>query len=268
MTQSTSMQNYLKIRDKFPAYHALFAAEIDKTDYLILSGSKISVISPTGLIISKIWFTGTLISYDSGKSGEFIRIADPTGGISFYIHPKYQDYYPPQEDLVPPLFLSVTGSFERDNNFHHPFRIVLETCNIIDRKRRDFWIATAAADLSNRLNMLEHVISYGDQEKQNDAISEAIIHYRTDRSLICNLGKISLIALNAIQPAENICKDPRDIILEIIEEHSGSKGINIDELTRYSRRHGIGEDLLKDTLRNLISDDEVYQPAPGQIKLL
>ena len=253
--------------DLFPAYHAVFASELKITDLIIPDkNEKISFISPTGLIISNIWFAGTLISSDfkQDKRGT-IRIADPTGGLSFSLNPKYGDFYPLPEELIPPLFLSATGFFDKKLNIKNPVQITLESCAIIDRKGRDAWILTAASGICNRIRELHQILLSGNS---HGFMPEALTHYHISSEFLCTLGKTAIDALNVIKPDESKVLDPKAIILMILKDYHQTRGLDIDDLIKYAKRSGLNEENTRETLRTLISEDEVYQPAPGKIKLL
>ena len=248
-------------------YCTVFAAELERADIIMHTRDRDSrLITMTGLVMSRIWICGTLTSYEPGPNqGGVIRIADPTGVISLYLRPQYQEYYPDLDDLIPPIFLSATGFIEYNpKNPREPYRILLESCSITDRKGRDAWILTTADSLSSRIEIINQVLS-GETESSKE-VNEAVSHYHVTKGELKLLGEKALKAVETIKEIAPV--NPAETIMALIQEHSGPKGIQIDDLNNFARRSGIPEEMVKDALRVLIAEDEVYQPSPGFIKLL
>ena len=59
-----------------------------------------------------------------------------------------------------------------------------------------------------------------------------------------------------------------DLVMNLIRQHSGPRGVSILELTGFAEKSGISEPLLIETIRGLITDDEIYQPSSGFVKIL
>ena len=248
-------------------YCTVFAAELERADKIKQTWDRdLRLITMTGVALSRIWICGTLTSYEPGPNqGGVVRIADPTGVISLHLRPQFKEYYPDSDDLIPPIFLSATGNIEcNPKNPDEPYRILLESCSITDRKGRDAWILSAAESLSSRLGIMNRVLSQ--ETEPSHEMSEAISHYQVSKGELKLLGEKALKAVDTIKEITPV--NPVETIMALILEHSGPKGIHIDELNSFARRSGIPEEMVKDALRMLIAEDEVYQPSPGLIKLL
>lgn len=248
-------------------YCTVFAAELERADKIKQTRDKdFRLITMTGLALSRIWICGTLTSYEQGPNhGGVIRIADPTGVISLHLRPQFKEYYPDSDDLIPPIFLSATGLLEHNQkNQAEPYRILLESCSITDRKGRDSWILTAAESLSTRLEVMNKALNR--EAEPSKEVNEAVSHYQVSKGELKRLGESALKAVETIKEVAPV--NPAEAILALIQENSGPKGIYIDELNTFARRSGIPEEMVKEALRMLIAEDEVYQPSPGFIKLL
>lgn len=251
--------------DLLPAYIPIFSFELEQTDYLIAQKEQLSrILTPTGGNIQKIWLTGTLTSYEPGRQGEIIRIADPTGAVSLIIKPQTLDSLEPA-DLVPPLFLSVTAHPEKNTGSdNRTIRWIVETCRIATKQDRDIWIQAAAGSLLNRLHELRKGLLSGDL---NEEMREVQTHYHIQYGHLTGFAERAEKALGVIkEPGPPV--DPAELILSIIKEYSGPRGIHIDDIQKYTRRAALADELVRNTIRNLVAEDEVYQPAPGYIKLL
>ncbi len=248
-----------------PAYVPIFSHELDQTNFLITQkDQEPCVITPTGGIIQKVWLTGALTTYDPGRQGGIIRIADPTGAVSFIIRPQALDTLE-QGDLVPPLFLSVTARPEKNTGSDgRTVRWIIETCRIATRQDRDAWILAAARSLLERLQEMQTGLLSGDGDGR---IRDAQNHYQIMPGDLKGFAELAEKALGVIkEPGPPV--EPAELILSLIKEYAGPRGIHIDDIHKYTRRAALADDLVRDTIRNLVAEDEVYQPAPGYIKLL
>ena len=266
MTHKDISKTYFSVAELLPAYIPLFLFEIEKMDYLVkMPDKETSVISLAGHSVKKIWVTGTLTSYESGRQGDIIRIADPTGAVSFLLKPHTLDNLE-QNDLTPPLFIGITASPEKNfgSNNNSGIRWVIETCKISTKEDRDAWIIAAADFL---LENLQKMKSSFNSKNVEPIIRDAQKHYHIQDEQLKFYAELAEKALNVIkEPGPPV--DPGELILSIIKNHSGPRGIHLEEIYKYSRREALPDDLVKDTIRILVSEDEIYQPAPGYVKLL
>lgn len=250
-----------------PGYHPLFAFELEKTD-LALPGNEHTdtFVTPTGLFLSQFFMTGTLTSCEqtSGKRA-FIRIADPTGAITLHLRPRFQDYYAEPAELVPPLFLSVTGILERSSGLGIPrYRCILESCIICTKKERDGWILQATDALVSRLDHMQEILTNGNATREEKRVMD---HYRITPAQLIPFAEKAKKAVDIIREKQEEI-NPSEVIISVLREYSGPKGMNVEDLYRYTRRSAVPDTVVKDTIRSLIAEDEVYQPSPGYIKIL
>ena len=133
---------------------------------------------------------------------------------------------------------------------------------------RDSWIICTAEQTLKRLEIIEEAIRTGTGDP---IVRQAINHYRLDGHQIRKLvGMVeqALSKAGCIPGGAIKLPDPREVLLALITTHSGPKGIHISELVPLAAGRGIREDQVISTVRQLVEDDECYQPAAGAIKLL
>lgn len=265
VTLTDTIKTPTEVPTLLPAYVPIFSHELDQTNFLIIKkDQEPCVLTPTGGIIQKVWLTGALTTYDPGRQGGIIRIADPTGAVSFIVRPHALDSLE-QGDLVPPLFLSITARPEKNTGTGDKnIRWIVETCRIATRQDRDVWIQAAARSLLERLREMQSGLLSGEGDER---IRDAQNHYQIQPVHLKGFGELAEKALLVIkEPGPPV--EPAELILSVIKEYSGPRGIHIDDIHKYTRRAALADDLVRDMIRQLIAEDEVYQPAPGYVKLL
>lgn len=248
-----------------PVYTPVFTCEIDQADFLHKKTEQdYYLLTPTGLIVRRIWMTGALTSYESLRQGNVIRIADPTGVLSLSIKPQALENIDPS-DLVPPLFLAITAIVEKASGQDgKKVRWVIETCRVATRQDRDNWIIAATDSLLARLHDMNLLLVTG---KGEEPLLQAQSHYHIQQNHLKILAEHSNKALKVIkEPGPPI--EPSELIISIIREYAGPRGLHMDDIYKYTRRATLADDVVRDTIRNLVAEDEVYQPSPGYVKLL
>jgi hypothetical protein len=262
-------------------YSRIFALELQQTDYTIKTKGALhaELIIPSGERISRIYSCGALTEINRGANGGgLIRIADPTGVLVLYIKSRNPETEAMIDSLSTPAFISVTATIESDPNKEDGgFRLILETIHPSDRSDRDRWIIWTAERTLDRLKSVCTVISGNEgTEDQKKAIS----NYKTSNKQLKFLAGMVEKALNHIldKPVagdnteetkeEYKIDDTGARIINLIRQHSGPKGVSIQELITFAQKAGISESILLDSIRVLITEDELYQPAAGFIKIL
>lgn len=248
-----------------PVYTPVFTCEVDQTDYTHKKTDQdYYLLTPTGLIVRRIWMTGALTSYESQRQGNVIRIADPTGVLTLSIKPQVLENLDPA-DLVPPLFLAITAIVEKTSGQDGKnFRWVAQTCKVATRQDRDNWIIAASDSLLARLQDMNLLLATG---KGDETLLQAQSHYHIQQNHLKILAEQANKALKVIkEPGPPI--EPSELIISIIKEYAGPRGLHMDDIYKYTRRAALADDVVRDTIRNLVAEDEVYQPSPGYVKLL
>ncbi|HOJ96755.1 MAG TPA: hypothetical protein PK024_07980 [Methanospirillum sp.] len=264
MIQTDSNRPAHPSSDILPVYTPVFSFLLEKADFILSREQTVPVIAPSGQVIRKIWLTGTLTSYEPCRMGGIIRIADPTGAVSCIIKPQALDSLR-LEDLIPPLFLSITAFPEQKRGQDgNEIQWQAETCRIVTRSDRDTWILAAARELLESLRKMYASWVSGDDQGIFRNVQK---HYHIQPEDLKHFAEQAEKALAVMKdPGPPI--EPAQFILSVIQEYSGPKGIHIDDIQKYTRRAALADDLVRETIRHLIAEDEVYQPAPGYIKLL
>ncbi len=153
---------------------------------------------------------------------------------------------------------------------------MLESISPSDRASRDRWILRTANLTLQRLESLNSALN---GTVCADDIRRAVSRYRTSPRQIQVLVGMVEKAVSQVQTIsqglvdeseEQEMKDNRqtDLVMDLIRSHSGPRGISIQELTGIAAKSGISEPVLMDIIRSLISDDELYQPSSGFVKML
>jgi RPA family protein len=254
----------------------VFAGELAESTLQLTGESYLTpvVITPSGGCCSGIFLVGVLTRIDT-RPGDFMEawVADPTG--MFHLVPGRQDTAIREalRRMEPPLFIAVigeVGTIRQKNGVTVPVRPI--DVRVADRALRDTWIIRTAEITLERLARIKSAMECrsGD-EAVSVEIREAIRHYRPDHAYLC---KIEAMVRNVLAKAGPVTggevkpPDPREAIIGLIRSGSGPKGIVIDDLVRSAVNMGIGEDQVLATVRQLVAEDECYQPAAGMVKLL
>jgi RPA family protein len=250
----------------------VFAGELSGTSLQQPSGSKQSthiMITPSGACGSYLLLAGALTRVEKAP-GEFLHawVADPTGTFNLSTAKQEEEVVAVLEQADPPVFVLVTGEvqFSRDRKKGVVIRPL--TIQTIDRIIRDSWIIRTAEQTLERLETIEKAITDGTDDL---VIRQAINHYHLDSRQIRSFVDMVEEALSKVDPVPGgplTLPDPRDVLLELIKIHSGPKGVSISELLPLAAGKGIRGDQVVTAIRQLVEDDECYQPAAGSVKLL
>jgi RPA family protein len=260
-------------------YSRVFALEIQQTD-LVIRGKEnrsVELITPSGAHIERIYCCGALTEINrTGKTGWIIRVADPTGVFVLAIKARSPDLITILDSLSPPTFVSVTATVETDaTNGEAGFRLVLETIHQSDRQSRDQWIIRTSHITLNRLKRIADLLA---GLKPSEEEQKFMTRYGTSfRQLKVLSGVIeratSQVKVQVEKTVEADIESSTDnnaseTVLQLIKQHSGPRGVSVQELTSFAQKENISETLLIDTIRVLIAEDELYQPSSGFIKIL
>lgn len=250
----------------------IFARELSETTLQINAGLKQFppvVISPSGACGSYLFLTGALTRVER-LHGEFLQawVSDPTGMFILTTGRQDEELFKFLEHAEPPVFVSVTGELQLVRSSKKHVAVKPLTIRTVDRVARDSWIIRTAEETIQRLEIMEDMIRNGGED---EVFRKAIDHYHTSTAAIRSLVSMVEEALSKVDnvPGGEIkLPDPREILLELIRANSGPKGISISELLLLAAGNGIREDQVILTVRQLVEEDECYQPAAGAVKLL
>jgi RPA family protein len=299
MTSTTPKSSDMRI---IP-YTRLFALEMQQTDHIQTRAGErqISLITPSGAKVSKLYFCGVLTEMTNpGGKNPSIRVADPTGGVTFFIKPQNKEVLKILEQITPPAFVSILAFFEKnikkspEETEHAPYQCVIERLIEVSRKERDNWIIETADHTMARIEAFYQLfvdssafsplksLSPPKEGKDFTAwmdITRSKNHYHTSLKQLRVLAQTAANALEQVKPAEleDINEDEHagqteenltDTVLTLIKEQADSRGVEVAFLTQLAKKQGITESSLIETIKILISEDEIYQPSPGFVKML
>ena len=277
-------------------YTRIFALEMQQSDLIMAPHNAdlhASLLTPSGASVLTFYFCGAVTEMTNpGGRNPSIRIADPTGGITFFIKTKNKDVLMFLEQITPPIFVSILAHIEKiDRNKKHQsvdqqtnFQCIIDTLTEISRKERDNWIIETANVTMARVEAMyqylaeeapipkppemEKILAHMDPERAKN-------HYQTSVKQLRVLATMAENALEQVKPIalkqnEEVAPiDHTNTILSLVQEHSGPRGVEITTLvTIAQKRHGISEAVLLETIKSLISEDEIYQPSSGSVKVL
>lgn len=281
MSTSLSMKVTAPTGDLIHPYTRVFALEMQQTDQAVKGKDPrfAELITPSGACFTHFYSCGAITGINRDqKAGWSIRVADPTGVLLLVIKTRSPELIQALEDLNPPAFVSVTGYVEPDNTKgNQGFRLVLETIHSSDREARDRWILRTSMLTLDRLDRLA---SHIEGKENHEDLRRVITRYNSSQKQLHVLAGIVERALSQVQEKqpetgeskpdekETGIPDIQNIVLKLVKQHSGPRGVSIQELTGFAKKEKISEDLLLDTIRTLITDDELYQPSSGFIKIL
>jgi len=250
----------------------IFAGELSGTTLQKDAESKQSpqlMITPSGACGSYLLLAGALTRVEK-KPGEFLQawVADPTGTFNLSTGKQEEEVVAVLEKVEPPVFVLVTGEAQVSRGIKKGVVVRPLTIRTVDRATRDSWIIVTAEQTLARLEILELAIRNGTDDK---VIRQAINHYHVStvqiRSLV-DMVEEALSKVSSISGGTIVVPDPREVLLELIKTHSGPRGVNISELLPIAAGKGIREDQVIAAARQLVEEDECYQPSAGAIKLL
>ena len=285
---------------RFIPYTRLFALEMQQTDHIQTRPGErqVSLITPSGAKVSKLYFCGVLTEMTNpGGKNPSIRVADPTGGVTFFIKPQNKDVLKILEQVTPPAFVSILAFIEKnikkfpdEEKEHAPYHCVIERLIEVTRKERDNWIIETADHTMARIETFYQLLVDSstlsppkEGQKGQDFIpwmdtTRSKNHYHTSVKQLRVLAQMAASALEQVKPEpEDINEDGNteqtqehlaDAVLTLIKEQSGSRGVEVALLIQLAKKQGITESALVETLRVLIGEDEIYQPSSGFVKML
>jgi len=250
----------------------IFAGELAVTTLQKDAGLKHSplvIISPSGACGSYLLLAGALTRVEK-LPGDFLRawVSDPTGTFTLVLSRQDEGICAFLEHADPPVFIMGTGELQVSRSSKKEVLVRPLTIRAIDRLTRDSWIIRTSEQTLQRLEIMESALRGGDVD---DVTRKAIDHYHIGTVQITSLVGMVEEALSKVEfvPGGEIkLPDPREVLLELIKLNSGPKGIGISELVPLAAGKGIREDQVICTVRQLVEEDECYQPAAGAVKLL
>jgi RPA family protein len=250
----------------------VFAGEFNRSTLTIQKSDREGprfVVTPGGAWCNLIYLSGALTEISENGDMLRLRISDPTGVFDVVIGGIQTDLSSMARKIPVPSFLTIVGKaqmYQRQGSYTLSVRP--ESVQIADRSVRDIWVLRTA-DMT--LDRLERLVAAMRGETNDPPNQRVVEHYRLTPKKVQELVGMVESALSTIQvsgaPAQSP-PHPDELILSIIKEHQGIRGITIEEVITLAVLEGVLTDTVQEVIRDLIRRDECYQPQKGIIKLL
>lgn len=204
-------------------------------------------ITPTGANLHRLFLIGVLTEVHVQNSRAVdARISDPTGGFSISVNrscPLVADLLAATE---PPAFVAISG--ELSQRGREEIRLIADSCKAMEREDRDRFVHLCAEETIHRLEEI------GDLSDEQREIAEMV-----QKALQVVSG----------QPKQELDgADNKDTMVRFIEELSGPKGAQLDDVIRRAGEAGISENEAKAALTGLLEEGDCYMPTNSMIRLL
>jgi hypothetical protein len=250
----------------------VFAGEFNRSTLTVQkpgSGGPPFVVTPGGLWCHLMYLNGALTEVSENGDMLRCRISDPTGVFEVVIAGVRTELFNMARKIPVPSFVAIVGMAQmyqkRDMYF---LSVRPESIQIVDRTARDTWVVRTADMTLDRLERLATAMRRQTLDPQSLAVIE---HYRTTAEKVQELILMVESALSSVPmlvaPAQT-SQNPGELILAIIKEHQGPRGIAVEEVVAFAGLQGVPADTATEVIRDLILQDECYQPQKGIIKLL
>jgi uncharacterized protein len=229
-----------------------------------------TVYSAGGAVCRNLYVCGVLT--ELVKDGDDIlrgRLADPTGAFPLFIgRPELLA----RDDCIsiqPPSFVACCGKIEVLGG--GPGRTVSIRpwyVHRVERAVRDAWIVRTAQCTLERIQIVLHAIESGKGLSREDRLP-----WRgglPKRENLVTTARMALAALEQVdvhQHPQN-ATDLREELLALISDLSGPRGVAVDEVVDRLKSQGVAEEEVLSVIRDLIAEDEVYQPQKGFVRIL
>jgi RPA family protein len=250
----------------------VFAKEFSQSTLTIQKsdpGEPSWVVTPSGAWCHVMFLTGALT--EISEEGDILRcrVSDPTGVFEVVVGGIRAELFTMVRKIPVPSFLAIVGTaqmYQRKGSCRLSVRP--DSIQIVDRTVRDTWVARTADLTLDRLEQLATAI----RGQTIDPRSQTTVkHYRTTPEQVQEILEMVVFALSSIQISASRVQaplNPGELILAIIKDHQGARGITIDEVITLAGLKGISAKTTTEIIRDLIRGDECYQPQKGTIKLL
>ena len=229
-----------------------------------------SLITPGGAICGQLYLSGALLEV-GGKPGDvmYARLADPTGAFSLVV-PRYEtEAADAISGMKPPCFATVVGEARMAGSGDRSVcTVAVGDARGVERRVRDLWVVRTAALTCRRIQAMASALSSGTGP---ESLLQAIRHYGTGRASLQELARMAQESLKSVDlqitpPAPG--PDPVQVVLGIVEEHGGKKGIPVGEIISIAAGSGISAEQARQAVETLLREDECYQPQKGVIRRL
>ncbi len=252
------------------SFTRVYASELSGTG-LVRVGLKdgaCRVITPTGACCGLLFVAGVLLEID-GRADDHMqaRVADPTGAFTLETGRQERDVAGILSTLLPPVFVTAVAEIQCPGGLGGlPWRCVLQDIREVSRDVRDTWVVTTAEQTLSRLEAISYALEQGNGP---EPVMEAIGFYRITRKDLKETGSTIRDLLALMESAPGVEEmDITQVVLALIRDNGGDKGITLDEIIRVGSGEGLSPGEVRNAVKALLAEDECYQPSKGTIRLL
>lgn len=250
----------------------VFAGEFNRSSLSVQSsetGGGPYVVTPTGAWCRSMYLSGALTEVSGSSDMVSCRLADPTGTFDLVIGGGRSEIADEFRRIAVPSFITVTGRaqiYQKNGSCSCSLRP--ESVHVVDRAVRDTWVLHTSDATIRRLEHLSGAI-FG--QPVDEKVRVAVAHYHPTYEQVREFIAMVESALSVVQQPATIPEIPADyrgIIIMILKEKQGERGIAIDDVIALAGLQGVPAGAAQATINDLIGEDEFYQPQKGTIKLL
>ena len=252
------------------SFTRVYASELSGTG-LVKVGLKdgaCSVITPTGACCGLIFVAGALLEID-GRANDRMqaRVADPTGAFTLEAGRQERDVAGILSTLQPPVFVTAVAEIQcPGGSGGSPWRCILQDIREVSREVRDTWVVTTAEQTLSRLEAISYALEHGNGP---EPVMEAIGFYRITRKDLKETASTIRDILEKMEFSPGAEEtDITQLVLNLIRDHGGDKGITIEEIILVGSGEGLSPGEVRKAVETLLAEDECYQPLKGTIRLL
>ncbi|MDD4483228.1 MAG: hypothetical protein PHD55_02525 [Methanoregula sp.] len=227
------------------------------------------VVTPGGAWCRLVYLCGALTEVTESADVLYCRLADPTGAFTLVSGGRNALLAEQIRALPVPSFIAVTGTahlIKRNGGCDTVVRP--EHIAASDRAGRDRWIVTTADMTISRLGLLLDAIEGNKADGRDGTV---VRHYSLTKERIREMAEIvggALAGVRTAPPAQEAPADITGIVMEIVKEKSGPRGVSVDDVVAEAGTQGCSQDAVIAAIRTLIENDDCYQPQKGYVKPL
>lgn len=250
----------------------VFAGEFNRSSLSVQAPETVGIpyiVTPTGAWCRTMYLSGALTEVSGSSDMLRCRLADPTGAFDLVVGGGRSELADAFRRIAVPSFITVTGSARiYQKNGTSTCSLRPDSVHVVDRTVRDIWVLRTADLTMRRLERLSGAILGQPADEQ---VRVAIEHYHPTHEQVREFIALVELALSVVQLPATLPLAPvdhRELIIRILKENQGERGITIDEVIALAGLQGIPSHTAEGTINDLIREDECYQPQKGTIKLL
>ncbi|WP_292367737.1 hypothetical protein [Methanoregula sp. UBA64] len=233
------------------------------------NGSPARVVTPGGAWCRLVYLCGALTEVTESADVLYCRLGDPTGAFTLVSGGRTAALAEQIRALPVPSFIAVTGTAMLvKKNGGCEVVIRPEHIAATDRAGRDRWIVTTADMTTSRLGLLLDAIGKQTPDEQAGTV---IRHYCLTRERLREMARSvegALDGVRAAPPAQEAPADISGLIMAIVKEKSGPRGVSVDEVVAEAGAQGCTKEAVIAAIRTLVENDDCYQPQKGYVKPL